>query len=41
MMIERNCFNCGSSMVTDEDELYCPLLEKVVKDTDICDECNV
>ena len=34
------CLHCGHSGVTDDDELYCPIKEKIVKDDDTCEEYN-
>lgn len=33
----RDCFECRRSMVTENDELYCSLYEKIVDEEDVCE----
>lgn len=39
-MCNQDCFNCGHSMVTDQDELYCAIKSEIVQDDGHCDEYN-
>lgn len=36
----KDCMNCSNSMVTDEDELFCVIKQKIVPDDGYCDEYN-
>jgi len=39
-MEKKDCFNCGQSMVTDEDKLFCVAHQKIVNDEDVCEDYN-
>lgn len=38
--VPKDCLSCGQSMVTDNDELYCVVNKKIVKDEDTCEDYN-
>ena len=36
--VEKDCFSCGQSMVTEEDELFCMVHQRIVKDNEACED---
>jgi hypothetical protein len=38
--VPRDCLSCSHSGVTEDDELYCVIHQKIVKDEDVCNEYN-
>lgn len=36
----EDCCNCGHSMVTDYDELWCSIKEEIVQDDGYCEDYN-
>lgn len=37
---KRNCFNCSHSGVTENDEFWCALHQKVVQENETCEDWN-
>jgi hypothetical protein len=38
--LEYICFYCSNSMVTEENELYCVIKEKIIQDEEMCEDYN-
>jgi hypothetical protein len=38
--VPKDCMSCSYSGVDDDDELYCALHQKMVKDNDVCEDYN-
>lgn len=36
----KDCLSCGHSGVTEDDELWCSLKQKIVNDDDFCEDHN-
>lgn len=38
--IPKDCLSCSKSLITDDDELYCPIKKRIVQEDEYCKEYN-